>query len=78
MSSRLNKEDEEIVDWALSVTNLEGYEYRLFTFFIRRTATCLDCDDVSATYKFVLLDEPTTFLDIVHQLEVMELVETIK
>lgn len=26
---RLNKEDEEIVDWALSVTNLEGYEYRL-------------------------------------------------
>lgn len=28
-SSHLNKEDEEIVDWALSVTNLEGYEYRL-------------------------------------------------
>ena len=29
MGSHLNKEDEEIVDWALSVTNLEGYEYRL-------------------------------------------------
>lgn len=30
---RLNKEDEEIVDWALSVTNLEGYEYRLYNLY---------------------------------------------
>ena len=54
-SSRLNKEDEEIVDWALSVTNLEGYEYRLYILYQEGTATCLDCDDVSATYKCLII-----------------------
>ncbi|MBW3216480.1 ABC transporter ATP-binding protein, partial [Salmonella enterica subsp. enterica serovar Javiana] len=75
-SSRLNKEDEEIVDWALSVTNLEGYEYRLLHSLSggERQRAWIAMTLAQRT-NVLLLDEPTTFLDIVHQLEVMELVK---
>ncbi|WP_002145656.1 ABC transporter ATP-binding protein [Bacillus cereus] len=75
-SSRLNKEDEEIVDWALSVTNLEGYEYRLLQSLSggERQRAWIAMTLAQRT-NVLLLDEPTTFLDIVHQLEVMELVK---
>ncbi len=73
---RLNKEDEEIVDWALSVTNLEGYEYRLLQSLSggERQRAWIAMTLAQRT-NVLLLDEPTTFLDIVHQLEVMELVK---
>ena len=59
-SSRLNKEDEEIVDWALSVTNLEGYEYRLLH-SLSGGATCLIAMTLAQRTNVLLLDEPTTF-----------------
>ena len=75
-SSRLNKEDEEIIEWALSVTNLEGYEYRLLQSLSggERQRAWIAMTLAQRT-NVLLLDEPTTFLDIVHQLEVMELVK---
>ena len=73
---RLNKEDEEIVDWALSVTNLAGYEHRLLQSLSggERQRAWIAMTLAQRT-NVLLLDEPTTFLDIVHQLEVMELVK---
>ena len=51
---RLNKEDEEIVDWALSVTNLEGYEYRLYNLY-QEERQRLDCNDASTTYECLII-----------------------
>ncbi|MCZ2971088.1 ABC transporter ATP-binding protein, partial [Acinetobacter baumannii] len=64
------------VDWALSVTNLEGYEYRLLQSLSggERQRAWIAMTLAQRT-NVLLLDEPTTFLDIVHQLEVMELVK---
>ncbi|MBC6974568.1 ABC transporter ATP-binding protein [Bacillus sp. Xin] len=75
-NSRLGKEDEEIVTWALSVTKLEGYEYRLLQSLSggERLRAWIAMTLAQRT-NVLLLDEPTTFLDIVHQLEVMELVK---
>ncbi|KFM99727.1 ABC transporter ATP-binding protein [Bacillus clarus] len=75
-NSRLSKEDKEIVDWALSVTKLEGYEYRLLQSLSggERQRVWIAMTLAQRT-NVLLLDEPTTFLDIVHQLEVMELVK---
>lgn len=59
---RLNKEDEEIVDWALSVTNLEGYEYRLLQSLSggERQRAWIAMTLAQRT-NVLLLDEPTTF-----------------
>ncbi|MFJ8527988.1 ABC transporter ATP-binding protein [Bacillus sp. NPDC094106] len=75
-NSRLNKEDEDIVNWALAVTKLEGYEYRLLQSLSggERQRAWIAMTLAQRT-NVLLLDEPTTFLDIVHQLEVMELVK---
>ncbi|QNK88005.1 ABC transporter ATP-binding protein [Sporosarcina sp. resist] len=73
---KLTKEDDEIVQWAMEVTRL--------TRFKNRTLQSLSGGErqrawialaVAQRPKILLLDEPTTFLDISHQLEVMELVE---
>lgn len=75
-NSRLNKEDENIVEWALNVTKLEGYEHRLLHSLSggERQRAWIAMTLAQRT-NILLLDEPTTFLDIVHQLEVMELVK---
>lgn len=73
---RLSKEDEEIVSWALQVTKLSAYKDRLLQSLSggeRQRAWI--AMTVAQQSKILLLDEPTTFLDIAHQLEVMELVK---
>ncbi|WP_203364280.1 ABC transporter ATP-binding protein [Bacillus sp. REN10] len=75
---RFEKEDEDIIGWALSVTKLEGYEQRLLNSLSggeRQRAWI--AMTLAQRSKVLLLDEPTTFLDIVHQLEVMELVKSL-
>ncbi|MEI7025798.1 ABC transporter ATP-binding protein [Paenibacillus sp. y28] len=70
------EEDEKAIDWALSCTNLEG----------KRTVTI---DQLSGGERqrvwiamalaqktpILFLDEPTTFLDIYYQIEILELVK---
>ncbi|MDM5190072.1 ABC transporter ATP-binding protein [Bacillus sp. DX4.1] len=75
-NSRFGKEDEDIVEWALGVTKLEGYEHRLLHSLSggERQRAWIAMTLAQRT-NVLLLDEPTTFLDIVHQLEVMELVK---
>ncbi|MFD2831014.1 ABC transporter ATP-binding protein [Corticicoccus populi] len=71
----LSKEDKKIISWAMTVTGIEDFKYRTI-------------NDLSGGQKqrvwiamalaqktdIIFLDEPTTFLDISHQLEILELV----
>lgn len=73
--SKLTQEDRHIIDWAIEVTNLGAYKNRLLQSLSggeRQRAWIAMA--VAQRPKILLLDEPTTYLDISHQLEVMELV----
>ena len=73
---KLKKEDKNIIQWALEVTGLIEFRER-------------DIEDLSGGQrqrawiamalaqqpKLLVLDEPTTYLDINHQLEIMELLK---
>lgn len=72
---KLNHKDMEIVEWALERTNMAGYR--------ERTVASLSGGESQRAWiamalaqrpKVLLLDEPTTYLDISHQHEVLELV----
>lgn len=72
----LSKEDIEIIDWAIEVTGLKHLQNRVLPSMSggeRQRAWI--AMTVAQHPKVLLLDEPTTYLDIAHQLEVMELVK---
>lgn len=74
--NKLMKEDKEIIDWAIDVTNLNTYRNRMLHSLSggerQRAWIALA---IAQRPKVLLLDEPTTFLDIAYQLDVMELVQ---
>ncbi|BBH24585.1 iron ABC transporter ATP-binding protein [Paenibacillus baekrokdamisoli] len=66
---------EEVVDWALQVTSMGGLQHRSLLELSggeRQRAWLAMC--MAQTPNTLLLDEPTTYLDIAHQLELMELI----
>ncbi|APH15786.1 ABC transporter ATP-binding protein [Clostridium sporogenes] len=71
----LNKDDEEIIDWALENTNLKHMENKKITSVSggERQRTWLAMA-LAQKPKVLLLDEPTTYLDINNQIEILELV----
>ncbi len=74
--SKPSLEDVEIVQWALDVTGLNKFKNRMLQSLSggeRQRAWIAMA--VAQRPKILLLDEPTTFLDIAHQLEVMELIK---
>ncbi|MEI3613197.1 ABC transporter ATP-binding protein [Pseudogracilibacillus sp. SO30301A] len=73
-NNRLTKEDELIIEEAMEMTNTQKHKDRLFFSLSggeqqkARIAMAL-----AQKTNILLLDEPTTYLDIAHQLEVMDL-----
>lgn len=78
LNNRLNTEDKMIIHESMEMTNTKKYQDRLFFSLSGgeqqkvRIAMAL-----AQKTSVLLLDEPTTYLDISHQLEVMELLQKI-
>lgn len=72
---KLTTEDFQKIDWAISITNLEHLENKPIQQLSggERQRAWIAMAVVQSP-DILLLDEPTTYLDISHQLEVMELV----
>ena len=73
---KLSKEDKEIVEWALYVTNMSEFKNREIAYLSggQRQRVWIAMALAQQT-GIILLDEPTTYLDLCHQLEVLELLK---
>ncbi|MEQ6354741.1 ABC transporter ATP-binding protein [Lysinibacillus sp. M3] len=76
--NRLTKKDEEMIEWALNVTNTMEYRNRELSQLSggQRQRVWLAMALAQET-SILLLDEPTTYLDMAHQLEVLEIVKNL-
>lgn len=71
-------EDEMTVEWALSVTGMEDLKGRqVMSLSGGERQRAWIAMALAQRPEILLLDEPTTYLDIAHQLEVMQLVQKI-
>lgn len=73
---KLNGEDRKAIDWALQMTQMKELARRdidMLSGGQRQRAWIAMA--LAQDTPLILLDEPTTYLDIVHQLEVLELLE---
>lgn len=73
---RLTKRDYEVVDWALEVTGTMEFKYRPVDALSggQRQRVWIAMALAQET-DMIFLDEPTTYLDLAHQLEVLELLQ---
>ena len=73
---KLTKEDKAIVEWALAETNMYEFRDREIAYLSggQRQRVWIAMALAQQT-GIILLDEPTTYLDLCHQLEVLELLK---
>jgi iron complex transport system ATP-binding protein len=73
---RLTKKDFEVIDWALEVTGTVEFKYRPVDALSggQRQRVWIAMALAQET-DIIFLDEPTTYLDMAHQLEVLELLQ---
>lgn len=73
---RLTKHDYEIIDWALEATDTTAFKHRPVDALSggQRQRVWIAMALAQET-DIIFLDEPTTYLDLAHQLEVLELLE---
>ena len=76
MMKRHNEEDERMINWAIEATNLVDMQDRTVNSLSggQKQRAWIAMALAQGT-KFLFLDEPTTYLDIRYQLEVLQLVE---
>jgi iron complex transport system ATP-binding protein len=73
---KLKKKDHEIVDWAIGKTDLKELRYRLVeTLSGGERQRAWIAMALAQKADILILDEPTTFLDISYQLETLELLK---
>ena len=74
----LNEEDYQIIDWALTTTGLKEYEDHLLTNLSggQQQRVWLAMALAQKT-PILLLDEPTTYLDVKYQIEILNLIKEI-
>lgn len=73
---RLTKQDMEAIEWALEVTGTKDFRYRSVDALSggQRQRVWIAMAIAQET-DMIFLDEPTTYLDMAHQLEVLELLQ---
>jgi iron complex transport system ATP-binding protein len=73
---RLSRKDYEIINWALDVTGITDFKYRQVDALSggQRQRVWIAMALAQET-DIIFLDEPTTYLDMAHQLEVLELLQ---
>lgn len=73
---RLKDEDRRIIDWALAITGMESFAERdLDALSGGQRQRAWIAMALAQDTPIILLDEPTTYLDLAHQLEVLELLQ---
>ena len=71
-----SKEDEEIVNWAIEVTGLKEFEDRkLDSLSGGQRQRAWIAMSLTQDTDILLLDEPTTYLDLAYQIEILELLK---
>lgn len=74
--SGLQKEDEDAIDWAIEVCRLGALAYRpIHTLSGGERQRAWLAMALAQKTPILLLDEPTTYLDIAHQLELLDLLK---
>lgn len=72
---RAPKDDEKCVNWALKQTGMNQFQHRLVhTLSGGERQRAWIAMALAQSPRVLLLDEPTTYLDIAHQLEVMHII----
>ncbi|MBK3496691.1 ABC transporter ATP-binding protein [Viridibacillus sp. YIM B01967] len=75
---RTNEEDLSIVEWAIEKTGLTPLKERLVSSLSGgESQRAWIAMSLAQRPKILLLDEPTTYLDIAHQLQLLELIHTV-